>query len=1525
MPRNNQPSSFAYHLLQLTIAGVKLSSLIFLPFVVDKIPGDKKSSSNQQLSLNNEPGFNPFQITTSALATFALCEAATKGKTPAICAATALPAVLATTEKNEGQKPDNISTSSGLEDTSENYESFYDPNSIFATSALDSYKLFQNREIVSHVTQNPNKISELTGGKIKLHSHPKNLYGGNTFHTSIGTYEFVYGKATVFYEIDRSALKSITEHSPEYIELLEKYGMTKYFNHFSRRNKLPSFLKQHGYNAIKYEGDINTDCYAIIDQPNRILKPIGAYPASNQDAGLISLRTVKGIRALGNVGLAYSLYHSGKTIAESDEPLKETAHQTTLLGVSMAAGAEAASLAMPACLTVGAACPPAAWGSVPACLLVASVAGSTIATIGTEYLWNSVMKSDDTTVVPSLSEFLIPSAEAATPANTDYTQYFDQKMLNNIEKAKEVLNEPDKLEEASPETLLNAINIQKAPDNFFNINTESSKLDSNKIHKAFQQSINNNNKISTNNAIEMTKELLNRREDLINQKLKFSLDKAKAKQTNDASTYNNAEDKINEINEELNATTEDIKSLDKKHHVLSLIHQDAQDNIKREYKKSTAFVSQEKIELFDNFASISNSIYQIANIIGNKDVAKAAYIGAQGFQMISQASTLMNGLQAGVMSSSALLAGSFGVAVMAFNILNACGVFGGGGDNGMQAIMDYLKIIHEEIIAMRKEMRKEIRDGFQKQTLVLFHILDEIADGFEQTTHHLRFSILKQKHQENEILSLVSVMNHIGAHLLLSRLFDLKDELHRHTIGLLTSKDFDNAAFYRMLELENYVTRLSSDNLLVGMANDNFDNLKDNTSISAKYYYDSLIRCKNDTDCLQNKIGFLFKYHQTYLSNSKKDIRIMNPSIFHESTRQYIEFRSLPYEKVIKYDQDNSVISKFINIGEEQIKALKMINNNPDKITLLVEQVENHEYNINNELDSFREEAQKDFFNKCLDDAKKINTDKNQINIELIQDIDLFGNINDQIEAINNTGDSFYPQFSSQRDLPTIRTGHSHANQYKCSHNEIKKILQENGRASIIPKEILFAELLGIAKIDSFNHHSLQLTIHYGIPPPCHYSIQSSQDTPYIKYTDGYIYGLETTLQIFDQGELSDPIFLTFPKNEIPGFREKNHHSSQHNEHILNFKKDNIISKTQIMPQDQLTLYTDITKQLIIKKFEKYRQKAADLAEITIQESPDFYQLLLKHQLILSYFLLEGIPTDIEPMQELINLTNEKKLLETIKNSYINKDKIISIEQQTPSTMIFLTPKLSSIIHDIQKYKIEHSDSAYSEIESVYQDAVLSLKKLKGILLANKKKQEEENNWNKNSTYKNLLRMNKKNNDDDNNNELLYEHLLKFDLYEVLANAYYDEDKRCFMFDGKRLFGIDAEHVAEDALKQIEDEWENTEDYEAIRKLAYEALKRSPKHPILQFHIAQTWLLEGKYTQAYRSFLKIDFNQIEDQNFQLAIESGQEEAKEHLDKLGINPNGFFATKQSKTLQIKELPDDEIMEEEAQAQRMKNGV
>lgn len=307
----------------------------------------------------------------------------------------------------------------------------YDLSSVFASRAMDSVNLFRNNKFVTHITWDAKYIRVLTSGKIIAKSLPKGWFGGDGFYVSQGTDVHgtrLDGKAHILYELRKFKLKSFDWDSYDEVRIARKFQrhlksmvnkigfdrmimlqaamhpkanvdelrtnlhneltkpVDKNFRFMSPRTAA-KVLKGEGYNAIGHSLDPHYD-YLIIKDPNDLLKPVGAYPVHPNGKSMISPLTIKGLRVLGIIGTGFSLFHSGHAIAESENPVNETLHQGILFATSIATGVKAATLAMPMCFKIGCISAPVAGVTVPICLTLASVIGSTVSIIGTEYIWN---------------------------------------------------------------------------------------------------------------------------------------------------------------------------------------------------------------------------------------------------------------------------------------------------------------------------------------------------------------------------------------------------------------------------------------------------------------------------------------------------------------------------------------------------------------------------------------------------------------------------------------------------------------------------------------------------------------------------------------------------------------------------------------------------------------------------------------------------------------------------------------------------------------------------------------------------------------------------------------------------------------------------------------------------------------------------------------------------------------------------------------------------------------------------------
>ncbi len=263
-----------------------------------------------------------------------------------------------------------------------------------ASSLLNSLEFFN--KVVSHTTTDLSQVKSILNG-IHLDSHPKNLFGSHAFYTAAEGYSFI--------EVGEIGYPSIVFKLSQKAHIFDENTMRKHLPKSLQRASgrvLADYLRREGYNVI-VATSLNTDHlnYTIINNPKQLLKPIGVYPAppGGVDKTIASMRMIRGVQALGGVAAIAGVTLAVREVIQSDRPLTETAHQSTLFAGSIAAGMVAGELAILPCAGVGVACPPAAPFTVPACILGASVLGGAIGATGAEYLWRdweAFIESKDT-------------------------------------------------------------------------------------------------------------------------------------------------------------------------------------------------------------------------------------------------------------------------------------------------------------------------------------------------------------------------------------------------------------------------------------------------------------------------------------------------------------------------------------------------------------------------------------------------------------------------------------------------------------------------------------------------------------------------------------------------------------------------------------------------------------------------------------------------------------------------------------------------------------------------------------------------------------------------------------------------------------------------------------------------------------------------------------------------------------------------------------------------------------------------
>jgi hypothetical protein len=254
-----------------------------------------------------------------------------------------------------------------------------------ATASLTSEALSIFRPIVSHTTGSFKDVQSILSNGIQLKSHPDNPYGGQAFYVAEGGL-------------------SINEVEGKHVITFKLSERTKIFdslkgNWWKLGSDLAPIVRNSGFDAIKYEGSytkangVSGYNLAIVQNP-QYLAPTGVYPVPShpRQYTAISIPTIRGLQFLGAAGTSYALYHAGKQINNSSQPLVETAHQAGLFVAAVRGGAAFGTRAIIPCAKIGALNPPIAPYSVPICLASASLLGSFIAVTTAELGWQATFE-----------------------------------------------------------------------------------------------------------------------------------------------------------------------------------------------------------------------------------------------------------------------------------------------------------------------------------------------------------------------------------------------------------------------------------------------------------------------------------------------------------------------------------------------------------------------------------------------------------------------------------------------------------------------------------------------------------------------------------------------------------------------------------------------------------------------------------------------------------------------------------------------------------------------------------------------------------------------------------------------------------------------------------------------------------------------------------------------------------------------------------------------------------------------------
>ncbi len=257
---------------------------------------------------------------------------------------------------------------------------------IAAARGLDVISL--SKMIVSHTTATFENIESILKDGVILKSDITNLFGGKAFYVAENGYSIneIGGKYTITFEVsNRIKIFDMFSKSANNTLLWNiRYGIGNYFTSIVYDNK---------FDAISYNNSYQGRNFAIINNP-QYLKPTGIYPVpSNPYAKTnISLPTIKTLQVLGIIGTSYALADASIKITKSDNKVKETAKQVSLLGAVIKGGIYGGKKSLKVCARMGIMFPMVAKFTVPICITSGSVIGAVVASGVVETIINNIDK-----------------------------------------------------------------------------------------------------------------------------------------------------------------------------------------------------------------------------------------------------------------------------------------------------------------------------------------------------------------------------------------------------------------------------------------------------------------------------------------------------------------------------------------------------------------------------------------------------------------------------------------------------------------------------------------------------------------------------------------------------------------------------------------------------------------------------------------------------------------------------------------------------------------------------------------------------------------------------------------------------------------------------------------------------------------------------------------------------------------------------------------------------------------------------
>lgn len=249
---------------------------------------------------------------------------------------------------------------------------------VAAGLASDALGLFH--PIVSHATYSFAHVKSILGDGIKINrSRPWRAFG-NAFYVSEEGY----------------SCQQVLLKDPKYVLTFKMSNKTPVIDYVppGDTGQFAIEAEKKGFAAIKrksfYTKPNGEHVYNFAVKDPKWLTPTGVYSAPNSGrASAISIYTIRGLQWLGAAGTIYSAGYAINEIAHSENPVLETAYQTSVFAAAIAGGKVAIANSLIPCSYVGELFPPAAPYTVPFCMLISGAGGAYMASKGVHTGWQA--------------------------------------------------------------------------------------------------------------------------------------------------------------------------------------------------------------------------------------------------------------------------------------------------------------------------------------------------------------------------------------------------------------------------------------------------------------------------------------------------------------------------------------------------------------------------------------------------------------------------------------------------------------------------------------------------------------------------------------------------------------------------------------------------------------------------------------------------------------------------------------------------------------------------------------------------------------------------------------------------------------------------------------------------------------------------------------------------------------------------------------------------------------------------------